>query len=68
MTFITDYSEVHEDDDDDSWMQVDEWLAQIWADHMIEFMNRESTLNRSLLGRFLDAAPRILQDPRNIIR
>ena len=68
MTFINDYSEVHEDDDDDSWMQVDEWLSQIWADHMIEFMNRESTLNRSLLGRFLDAAPRILQDPRNVIR
>jgi hypothetical protein len=68
MTFINDYSEAHEDDDDDSWMQVDEWLAQIWADHMIEFMNRESTLNRSLLGRFLDAAPRILQDPRNVIR
>lgn len=68
MTFISDYSEAHEDDDDDSWMQVDEWLAQIWADHMIEFMNRESTLNRSLLGRFLEAAPRILQDPKNVIR
>ena len=68
MAFINDYSEAHEDDDDDSWMQVDEWLAQIWADHMIEFMNGESTLNRNLLGRFLDAAPRILQDPRNIIR
>jgi hypothetical protein len=68
MKFISDYSERLEDDDSDGYMQVDEWLSWIWSDHMIDFMNRESTLNRNLLGRFLKAAPKILQNPRNVIR
>lgn len=68
MKFISDYSERLEDDDGDGYMQVDEWMSLIWADEMMEFMNRESTLNRNLLGKFLQAASKILQNPRNVIR
>jgi hypothetical protein len=68
MKFLTDFSEHLEPDDVDELMQVDEWLSWIWADHMIDFMNGESTLNRNLLGRFLNAAPRILENPHNVIR
>jgi hypothetical protein len=68
MKFISDFSDLLEDDDVDGHMQVDEWLSWIWSDHMIDFMNGESTLNRNLLGRFLKAAPKILQNPRNVIR
>jgi len=64
MTYISNYSEGLDEDDEEGAMLVDEYLTGLHDEQSLEFYNGESTLNRHLLRKFLDMADGILSKKR----
>jgi hypothetical protein len=62
MTLLSDYSKQLEEDDEVGIAQVADWMAEIEGEAMIDFMNRERSINRRILSIFMDCAPDLILD------
>jgi hypothetical protein len=65
MTYISNYSEGLDEDDEEGAMLVDEYVTGLHDEQSLEFYNGEGTLNRDLLRTFLDTADKILSKRPN---
>jgi hypothetical protein len=59
MRRIVKYSESLETDEAEVAMQVDQWMSRLGGERMIDFMNREESMNRNLLREFITEARKI---------
>jgi hypothetical protein len=65
MTYISNYSEGLDEDDEEGAMLVDEYVTGLHDERSLDFYNGEGTLNRHLLRTFLDMADGILSKRAN---